>query len=295
MAAAAPLKRADIPATPAWVLHVDADGLRPTTIGQYVLAELNKPEAQEKLSAFQSLFSFDLRTQLHGLTLYGTTNAPRTGVLLVYADFDPTKLVGLAKTVQDYSSTKHNAHEIHSWIDEKRRDGEKPRVYAALGGSHLVIFGPQEARVVEALDVVDSITPSLAASKVFPQLGAGNDGTILQGAARKLDLPDPNAAIFKLSKVIGLQVAEAQQQLTATLRLDADDEEVARNMSSIAQGLVALVRLQKEKSASKFADALSIKQEGASIVASLSVPAADVVEGLKGHAARKAEKKAEEK
>jgi hypothetical protein len=293
---AAPLKRTDVPATPAWVLHIDFDGLRPTTIGQYILSEMNKPEAQEKLAAFQNLFSFDLRTQLHSVTLYGTTNAARTGVLLVYADVDPTKLVSLAKLNQDYASTNHNSHQIHSWIDDKRHSqGEKARVYAALDGNQGVIFGQQQARVAEALDVLDAITPSLASSKTFPQLGAGNGGTIVQGAARKLDLPDPNAAIFKLSKAINLQIAETQQQLAASLRLEADSEDVAQNMGAIARGLVALLKLQKDKPPSKFAEALSIKQDGASIVASLSVPAADVVEGLKSHAARKAAKESENK
>src|SRR3954462_12454889 len=119
-ALAGPLQRADLPAEPAWVVHVDVDGLRPTTIGQYILTEMEKPEAQAKLAVFQSLFSFDLRTQLHGLTLYGTGNSTEDGVLLVYADFDTDKLLTLAKAAKDYQSTTHNQHTIHNWVDNKR-------------------------------------------------------------------------------------------------------------------------------------------------------------------------------
>src|SRR3954466_16025633 len=81
-----PLQRADLPADPSWVIHADFDGLRPTAIGQFILAEMDKPEAQAKLALFQSLFSFDLRTQLHGVTLYSSGDAAEDGVLLVYAD-----------------------------------------------------------------------------------------------------------------------------------------------------------------------------------------------------------------
>src|SRR5271169_3118436 len=95
-ASGAPLKRADVAADPAWVAHLDCDALRPTTIGQYIQSEMNKPDAQEKLAGFQSMVGFDLRTQLHGLTLYGTGSNPHDGVLLVYADFDPDRLVTLA-------------------------------------------------------------------------------------------------------------------------------------------------------------------------------------------------------
>src|SRR5262252_3017054 len=85
-ASANPLQRTDVPADPAWVLHVDCDALRPTVLGQYLLSELEKPDAQDKFAAFQSIFNFDPRKQVHGLTLYSTGSAPEDGVLLVYAD-----------------------------------------------------------------------------------------------------------------------------------------------------------------------------------------------------------------
>src|SRR3954464_8825215 len=74
------LQRADVAANSIWVLHINCDTLRPTAIGKYILAELEKPEAQAKLAVFQNVFSFDLRTQLHGLTLYSGGSTPQDGV-----------------------------------------------------------------------------------------------------------------------------------------------------------------------------------------------------------------------
>ena len=119
LAPAVPLQKADVPADPMWLLHLDFDRLRPTTVGQYILSELEKPAAQAKLAAFQALFKFDLRTQLHGLTVYGLPDAPDKGVLLVYADFDAEHLATLAKAANDYQSAAHKQHTIHSWIDRK--------------------------------------------------------------------------------------------------------------------------------------------------------------------------------
>ena len=74
------------------------------------------------------------------------------------------------------------------------------------------------------------------------------------------------------------------------LSLTATDEEVAKNVASIAQGLVALLKLQKDKPENeKLANALSLKQEGAMNTVSFSMPSADVVELLKAGAARKAQ------
>src|SRR5258707_3156794 len=85
VAIAAPLKQTDLPADPAWFLHVDCDALRPTDLGQYILSQMEKPDGQDKLGSFQATFGLDPRTQLHGLTLYGTNAAPEDGLLLVYA------------------------------------------------------------------------------------------------------------------------------------------------------------------------------------------------------------------
>jgi hypothetical protein len=295
----APLQRADLPADPAWVVHVDVDGLRPTSLGQFLQAEMDKPEAQAKLAAVQTIFSFDPRTQLHGLTLYCAGATAQEGVLLVYADFDAARLLTLAKAAKEYEATPYKQHTIHSWLDEKKKakDGHHPRVYAAIQGKR-VIFGQQAANIGRALDVLDGAVPTLAASKAFAALGAAGDKSFLEAAARKLDLPtgDPSAALFRLSKAGRLQVNEAGGQVHATLTLEATSEDIAVQMSSIGQGLVGLLKLQQGKpEALTLANGLVIKQEGPQVVATLSLPSGDLVNMVKADAARKAAKKAQEK
>lgn len=291
------LQRADVAANSVWVLHVNCDTLRPTAIGKYIMAELEKPEAQAKLAVFQDMFSFDLRTQLHGLTLYSAGSTPQDGVLLVYADFDANKLVILAKAANDSKNTTHNGHTIYNWVDDNKKahHGEKQRVYASIQGNR-IIFGQRESAVSQALDVLDGSIPNLSTGSAFPQLGGANDATFLSGAARKLDLSqsDPNAAIFRLSKAIRLQIGEVQQNLTGTLTLEANDEEVAGSMTAIAQGMIGLLKLQKDKpEVAKFLQAINLKQDGSSVVLALNMPTDDAVGALKASAERKAAKKAE--
>jgi hypothetical protein len=283
---------------PAWVLHLDCDSLRPTALGQYLLAEMEKPDAQAKFDAFQTIFNFDLRKQLHGLTLYSTGKSPEDGVLLVYADFDPSRLVTMAKAAQGYQSTTHKQHVIHNWVDEKKKakQGVKPRVYAAIQGSHIVVFAQQEERVAQALEVLDRAAPSLAGSGVFAQLGASGNSSFLQAAARKLDFgnSDPSAALFRLAKMARLQIGEAQGQLKATLNLEANDEVVAQQMGWVGQGLVALMKLQRgNPSSAKLAEALTLKQDGAGLVATLALSTDEAIALMKADAARKAQKKTE--
>jgi hypothetical protein len=295
---AGPLQRADVAAEPAWIVHLDCDSLRPTAIGQYLLAEMEKPEAKAKLAEVQTMFGFDPRKQLHGLTLYSTGKAPEDGVLLVYGDFDAERLITMAKAAQDYQATPYKQHTIHNWIDDKKKPvkGVQPRVYAALERGHILVFAQQEARLAQALDVLDRASANLAASGVFPQLAASDKDSIIQAAARKLDIPDstPNAAILRLAKAASLQVSAGQGQLRATLNLETNDPDVAQQMATVGRGLLALMKLQKDNTGSvKLAEALSLKQDGAGMVATLVIPTGEVVELMKADAARKAQKQAE--
>src|SRR5690242_1429749 len=119
-ASAGPVQRGDIPAEAGWVFHVDCDAVRPTAVGQYLIAELSKPEPDAKFAAFQSIFSFDPRSALHGLTLYSTSKDPLDGVLITYATFDEGRLVTLAKAAKAYQSSQHGTHIIHNWIDDRK-------------------------------------------------------------------------------------------------------------------------------------------------------------------------------
>lgn len=289
---AAPLQRAHVPSDAAWLLHLDCDALRPTTIGQYVLAEAEKPEAKAKLAVFQSIFNFDLRTQLHGITLYGSSPAPEDGVLIIYADFDSARLTTMAQMAKDYSSSRHGQNVIHSWTDEekKAKDGVKPKAYAAIDGNR-VIFGQQEKSVVQALDVLATIKPNLGSSKAFPELGQPSNTHFVEAAVLKMKLPDsdPNAAILKMSQSIQLMLGESQKQFTGNITLIADNEEIAGHLLSITQGLIALTKLQTDKPESvKVANAITFKQDAGQVIGNLSLPASDVVEIMKADAARKA-------
>lgn len=297
LAAAAPLQRADVIANPAWLLHLDCDALRPTTIGQYILSETDKPQNKARLAVFQSLFGFDLRTQLHGVTLYGASPVPEDGVLMVYADFDPDHLVTLAQAAKDYQSSPHGKNTIHSWIDDKKKakNGVKPRIYAAIQGNH-VIFAQQEQNVAQALDVADKSSSSLAGGNLFPELGLPGNGHVVEAAARKLNLPDSNppSTILKLSQSVQLVLGENQQQFSGAVTLVADSPEVSTQVLSIAQGLQALVKLQNDNpQAVKIVNAVTLKQDGGRVTGTLVLPAADVVEMMKADAARKAARAAE--
>jgi hypothetical protein len=289
-ALAGPFNPKDVAADPAVLVHVDCDALKSSTVGQSILGQ---PEVSDKLAAVGALFDFDFRKQLHGLTVYTTEEHSKDGALIVYADFDPERLITLAKMNDGFQSTTNGSHVIYSWLDDKKKtkDGERPRMCGAIMG-HRVIIGQNEAHLAEALDVIEGKSPSFSGKKGLEEAQSG-ESILVQGLMLKFDFDgaDQNAAVFKMSKSVRLKLSEANSTMTAKVRFEAADADTANNIGSIAQGLLAFLKMQKsDDNAMKLANAIAIKQDGATVGVTLSVPSSELIQVIK-----EGEKKAEEK
>ncbi len=280
-ASAAPLQRADISADPAWILHVDCDALRKTYLGQYLLYQLDKPEVNSNMLAFQSIFSFDIRTQLHGFTVYSDGPSPRDNIAIVYADPDPDRLISLVQKSPSPETITNRHHLIYSWIDTGNDAGI--RKYAAFEKSRFIVSQRREA-LIAALGVIDGHAPTLAVSKTWPELGHDTDGPFFEGCARQMGFLEsfPNAALLKMARQIKLRAREADEQLSAVLTLEAPDEQTASQMSVVAQGLIAMLSLEKDNpKAARLASSLSVKHDGAWVTTAMSIPSTDFVAAIK--------------
>jgi len=295
---AGPLQRSQVIAEPTWILHLDFDQLKQTQLGQYLTGEMAKPEAQDKFAAFQAVFNFDPRKDLKGLTMYGAGTAPEDGVLLVLGEFDPVRLTTLAKGAQDYESTPFKQYTINSWTDNKKRrhaaaeGGNKPRVYSAIHPSGVVVFGQKADRIRDALEVLDKAQPNLETNPQFSEAIAAASHPSLWAATKRVGLPsnDLNAAVFKQARMITLTMGEKEQNVTAELSLEANNEEVAQNIQSICQGLLALLALKNDNpDLVKLARSLSVSRTNARVEVALRIPSADVLKGLQDATAKKAE------
>jgi hypothetical protein len=291
---AAPFNPKDVAVDPALLLHVDCDAIRASSVGQSILAQ---QDVQDKLSALGALFDFDVRTQLHGLTVYTTEEHPKDGALIVYAEFDPNRLITLAKAADGFHGVTNGSHVIYSWLDDKKKakDGETARVYGAIAGQR-VVFGQEESHLADALDVMDGKAPSFSGKKGLPQAESG-ESIILEGLLLKFDFDDADdkAAIFKKAKAVRLKLSELAGNMTASVRLEAVDNDTATQIASIAQGLLALLKLQTgNPDATKLANAIAIKQDGSAVGLTISVPSAELSSDV-GDMIKKGQKKAEEK
>lgn len=283
----APLKCADVGAEPARLLHIDFDAMREAYVGKYLLYQLDKPEMHSNMVAFQSIFSFDLRRQLHGMTIYSASSTPNDSVVITYADFEPTQLVKLLTSRDAAFTITNHQHVIYSWIDKNKNSGvpDGVRKYAAIVGDSLIAANAQRS-VIDALAVVDGSTPSFSPSKAKTEFDTTGVTNFVLASAQNLEFlgPDSNMALLKLSKGVKLTASESDEVLKATLTVDAGDEQTARQMSLVAQGLITGLGLQKENPlAAKLAGGMTTQLEANRFQVKLSVSSEDVMVALKAY------------
>lgn len=287
-ASAGPFNPKDVAANPAVLAHIDCDAFRASSVGQKILED---PEAQQKIAALATLFGFDVRTQLHGLTIYTTEDHPQDGALIVYADFDPARLIAMAQLSDTFTSETNGSRVIYSWVDEKKKlkEGGEPRVYAAIIGNR-VVFGENESHLAQALTVIDGKASNYSGKNGMPDHESG-ESVLAEGVLRKFDFntADPNTALLKMAKSARMKISEGKDSIRASLRLEARDSSTAAQMSALAQGLLAFVKLQQtDTNALALADAVKVDQYRDFVTVSFSQPSSAVAGMIK------AEKKKEQ-
>jgi hypothetical protein len=282
-----PLQRSQIATDAVWFLHLDLDKLKTTHLGQFLMEQLDQPDAQDKLAVFQAMFNFDPRKKLKGCTLYSRGSKPEDAVLLLKGDFDLERLKTLAKAGKEYESSQHGSYTIHSWIDPLRqaRNGGSGRSFGSIHTNGAVVLGQSAERVGQALDLLDRPPSKEESSKLLPELGPAPDTSVLVGAARQTDLGQfaPNVEILKHFKTMKLRADEAQTNLVVEVSIGTENEDAARNLQAMTQGLLAWVAFQGDKAANnKLLQGLAITQKDTMVSATLKVSATDAVQMLKG-------------
>jgi hypothetical protein len=287
-AAGAPLKCADVGAEPARLLHIDFDALRETYVGKYFLYQLDKPEMHSNMVAFQSIFSFDLRRQLHGMTIYTSSSTPNDNVIITYANFEPTGLVKLLTSRDAAFQITNHQHVIYSWIDKNKNPAGVTNYTAILEGR--IVAGGALRNVIDALAVMDGNAPGFSPQKAAKEFDTPGVMTFILASAQNLEFlgPDSKVALLKLSKWVKLTVSESDEVLKATLTVDARDAQTAQQMSQVAQGLITGLGLQKDNPwAAKLAGGMTVQQEATRFRMDVSVSSEDAMAALKAYFQKK--------
>jgi hypothetical protein len=240
---AGPIDLKEVSADAKWAAHLDVDALMASKSLAKVREAVFKqhPNAEAGLAALRTLWRFDPRTDLHGVTIYGAQLKKDTGVAIIRAKVDQKFILEMVKAAPEYTTTKYGKYDLHSWM----KDGVKQE-NATFFQPDVLVFGNSLDEVKAALDVLDGTKPNFA-SKAQISPDAIPPGTILVAGARDLSsAPLPlKSPLAKEAESFLLIVGEKDGQLFVRASLEMKQAEIAKQIKTVVDGALAFASLAK--------------------------------------------------
>jgi len=231
-----------------WVVHLDADLFKASTIGTMIRGELANLGVEQKLAEFAYVFGFHPLNDLRDVTLYGTGPDKNKAVVLIDAAFKVDQVLSILGMNPEYQKTSYGDFVIHRWVDENKLDASDPSAgitYGSFFNDGLAVLGPSQDGVKGALDVLSG-TAGGADAGTFAQSELRLKGAFIQVAANRVDElagDEPQAQMLKQAKELGVAVGESAGSFFIEGGLTANSEDAAINLNKMMDGLLAFAML----------------------------------------------------
>ncbi len=276
-----PLQEKHVSGDAQWLVHVDLDALRSSEFGQLLQGEL-QAQCEDKIGALAELLGSDVTRDLYDVTLYGNGPGETNATILFRGRYDKDKLLALLVLNGAYSKREYEGTPVHHWMDEKRSKEQ----YGAFAGDDLIVIGQTEDAVIDTLDVLAGKRASLAGDtdSALYQLCQGRDNPIFMAAATELSQLAPDneqAAILKNTHLIAVLAAEKDANMTATLHLEAKDEQAAIQIEQIARGLLAFAALHNMEKKGPLIQSVVLTRDKNALDCTVSYPSVGLFEMIK--------------
>jgi hypothetical protein len=243
LAQAGPVDLKQVAADAKWAAHLDVNALMASKSLEKVRAEVFKqhPNAEAGLAALRTLWRFDPRTDLHGITIYGTQLKKDTGVAIIRAKVDQKFILEIVKAAPAYATTKYGKYDLHSWM----KDGVKQE-NATFFQPDVIVFGNSLDELKAALDVLDGTKPNFA-SQGHVSADAVPPGTILVAGIRDLgnaQLPLKSPVVKEAESLLVI-IGEKDGQLFVRKSLEMKQADIAKQIKTVVDGALAFASLAR--------------------------------------------------
>jgi hypothetical protein len=283
---AAPLDLKNVPADAKWLVHVDVDAIRASTVAKQVWhkgLEMHK-DAEKHLAQLHDRLGLDIRHDLHGVTLYGKKFVEHTGVAIVNAKMDQKLLLDKAAKAPDHKVTKFGSYDLHSWT--AKHHGHTRTVWGAFYKPDWLVFASSEGELKAALERLDGNGPEL--DKHSPLAGRVRPGATFLARAVGLaesDLPT-RCVVAKQVESARVSMGEHEGESFFYAKIVFNSAETADQVRAVVEGFKALAGLHTgdDPQAKKLVDALHVTLRDRTLRLHWTAAAGDVWQQIEKHA-----------
>jgi len=299
-AIAGPANLGQIPADAKWAAHIDMDAVTASSFAKGVI-ELIQADAQTigQDKADRAVNVWTKMQQVQGVTVMGF-GLSRTGVMVAnLKQYNPEEVLKIAGVDPANPGEKYRDLTIYSFAPRRGPDQE---AWLCLFSDKVIVGGNDLARVKQVLDLLLGKGEAMSATHAVGSLLDSSPGSFVVAAGQN---PKPAAAdeqapdlgmqgILRRTQSGRVEVGQNGENLFGSLTVTLGSEADAKSLVQIAEGALAMIRLQAQNDPqmAQLAEAIKIAAEGKVISGTVAWPAADVLAKLKAKAAAMADRKA---
>lgn len=243
-AAATPASLAAVPADALWMMHLDMDAARESTVVRrmYDRAMAMHPQAETMIAMAIGMTGMDPRKDLHDVTVYGRDTDKRNAVMVVRAKANRALLEKMVEKARDHQTMEHGGRTLHSWTQRGRRGDKGETIVGAFQADDRMVFARSADAVKAALDVLDGSKPAYGAG---PLAGGVKPGSILVARAAAVD-PDTKCPVLRQGRGYRVAAGETEGRSFYRAKLDMKSAEAAGLAEDVVDGFEAVVKLRWE-------------------------------------------------
>lgn len=238
---AAPVDLAAVPADAVWMMHVDMDAARASTVltRAHERAMKMHPHAATMIEMAVKMTGSDPRKDLAGVTLYGVDTDKRNGVMVIRGAFNRELLTRMVEKAPDHRTMEHGGRTLHAWT--QKRGGGSGTVVGGFFKDDVIVLSRVEAHAKSAIDVLDGGKQPLGEDSALA--GRVRPGSIVVARASAVD-PDTKCPVLRQGRSFRVAIGEHDGRSFYRARLRMESEAAAGHVASVVKGLSSLVMLR---------------------------------------------------
>jgi len=299
-AIAGPANLGQIPADAKWAAHIDMDAVTASSFAKGVI-ELIQADAQTigQDKADKAVNIWTKMQQVQGVTVMGF-GLSRTGVMVAnLKQYNAEEVLKIAGVDPSNPGEKYGNLTIYSFAPRRGPDQE---AWLCLVSDKVIVGGNDLLRVKQVLDLLLGKGEAMSATHPVGALLNPSPGSFVVAAGQN---PKPAAAdeqapdlgmqgILRRAQSGRIEMGQNGENLFGSIMVALGTEADAKSLVQIAEGALAMIRLQAQNDPqmAQLAEAIKIAADGKVISGAVAWPAADVLAKMKAKAAAMAERKA---
>ena len=236
-----------------WVLHVDLNSLRDSTVGKEIVTQATALQA-EAMKGKQMPIQVDvpkLLATIGTITAYGANLSQDPNLIdgaLIFQGTPDLRAIAEGVVAQATVTTPEAISELKDLPFEAYSVGGQ--VIVAFPKEPIILVSKSKAQLLKALEVYRGDAPSLAKVSASPlkSLVRNSKGSFFLAASVVPSgnfFPEnaPQARILQMAKSASVELGESSQQTFAHVQLLASSDEMADKLMKILQGMAAMASL----------------------------------------------------